>query len=105
LTCEGVRSIWFFLCFLFKCVERDLPEAVEILANRFEAFGVQPVQAASALCGIGDQLRVFEDAQVLGNSRPADGEGMRQGPDADRPVEEAIEDSAASGVAEGIELA
>jgi hypothetical protein len=30
---------------------------------------------------------------------------MRQGPDADRPVEEAIEDSAASGVAEGIELA
>src|SRR5882672_3814694 len=52
--------------------ERIVPELIEPDPNRREPFRIDVVDAACALRPVGDQSRLLQDPEMLGNRRPAD---------------------------------
>src|ERR687888_1200641 len=48
------------------------PEALELGAKRLQAVGVEPVDAARSERPGGDQPRLLQDLEVLGDGGPAD---------------------------------
>lgn len=82
--------------------ERVAPEAVEVVAKARETGDVRRVDATRPERTKGDEPRALENAEVLGDGRPRDGEPSRDFADGARSLEDALEDGATGGVAEGV---
>ena len=80
------------------------PELVEVCADGVEAGGVELVEAAVAVGGVGDEAGLFENFEALGDGGAGDGEIFGELADGERAAGEAREDGAAGGVAEGVQL-
>ena len=80
------------------------PELVEVFADGVEAGGVELVEAAVAVGGVGDEASLFEDFEVLGDGGAGDGKVFGELADGEWAAGEADEDGTAGGVAEGVEL-
>jgi hypothetical protein len=102
----GVRNLVgdLFFHFAFERTEGLTPELFEIFAQSFKAGRVQLIQAAIAHRAVDHQVRLFQDAEVLRYRRAADREVFGQFPDGYRSVEQAHQDCAAGGIAEGVKL-
>ena len=85
-------------------VEGLTPELVKIFADGVEARGIELVEAAIADGFVGDEVSVFEDFEMLGDSGARDGEGFGERANGQGALGEAGEDGAAGGVAQSVEL-
>ena len=72
-------------------------------AQKGDAFGIEAVITASSGFAVGDQARVFEDAEVLGDGGAADRKTAGELVDGQWAGGEFLEYSHAGGVADGIE--
>jgi len=89
---------------LLEGSQRLGPEAIEVRAQRIEGLGIERVQTPGSRGPIRDQMGALEHAKVLGDGRPAHWEVTSELSDGQRAPEQAREDGAAGGIAEGIEL-
>lgn len=103
---DGIRNLVGDLLFhfAFECTEGLAPELFEIFAQCCKAGRIELIQAAIARRAVDHQVRLFQDAEVLRYRRAGDGEVFGQFSDGYRSVEEARQDGAAGGIAEGVEL-
>jgi hypothetical protein len=74
------------------------------VAERLEADGIELVDPPRADGLVGDQARLLEHAEVLRDCGAADGEPTGEHPNGLRPGEQSLDDRAARGIAEGMEL-
>ena len=81
-----------------------IPKAVEVGAQCVDARGIQLVEPPASLGTIHDQMRVFQDPQVLRDRGPAHGETACEFAHRLGPLEEALEDRSAGRVAQSIQL-
>src|SRR5919198_1307805 len=104
-----VVAMFPFLAFEFleirvQPLEALLPEAAVVLEparGGGGGVGLEPAARRAALSGTPHQARPLQHAQVLGNGRPGDREGLGQVADGAVAVGEPGQDGAARGVAEG----
>src|SRR6266699_2457685 len=96
----------FALGALFDSIEMVSPEALvhfDPIVHGFEFSGVESIQAASAAPAHRDEPDAAEDAQVLGDRRLREAEGLDQifhGPFA--AAGEQLDDPAAPGLGDGV---
>src|SRR5712691_3044245 len=57
-------------CFVFECVEPDVPELLEEVLELGKPFGTCSVQAPRAVASLAHEPRLLQDVQVLGDRRP-----------------------------------
>src|SRR5260370_15159628 len=95
---------WFLLHFGLERGEGLRPEAIAELPQGFESFGVELVEPPGAGRDVAHQLRLFEDAQMLGDRRPADGKLTGDVHDRLRTAQKRGEDGPTGGIAECIQL-
>jgi hypothetical protein len=79
------------------------PHLVEVGAEAGDAFGIELIETAGSLAGAGDEARVFEDFEVLGDGGAGDGELAGQLIDGDGAGGELLKDGHSGLVAEGVE--
>jgi len=75
-----------------------------VRAQGIERVGIELIEPLRSGGLIEDEMSILQNAQVLGDCRPADREFLRQFADGQRSVHESGEDGAASWIAERIEL-
>jgi hypothetical protein len=85
--------------------QRGGPEVVEVRAQRDEGVWAQLVQAPSGDRGGGDESSVLEDPEMLGDRGAAHRELPRDFGHGEWTIAEQLEDGAAGGITERIELA
>src|SRR5258708_2411633 len=78
------------------------PEVVEVVAQRSERLRVQRIHPPVAERLVYDQMGVLQDAQMLRDRRPADGEPARELDDRLRTVQQPREDGTPGRVANGV---
>lgn len=78
------------------------PEPIEIGPERREAGWVYDIYATGAFRVIGDEAGLLEHTQVLGDGRPADRKIARQLTHGAWTLDQAFEDGASGGIAEGL---
>src|SRR6185437_3382230 len=93
-----------FLHFPFECVESRSPKFVEVVSQSVEAARVQSIDAACAANVIQHEFRVFEDFEVLRDGRAAYRKAVREFAHGHWPLQEPIENSAARGISQCVEL-
>jgi hypothetical protein len=82
--------------------ERVIPEPVEISAQRFQAGRVDRVYATSSFRTVGDQTRILEHPQVLGDRGAADWKVVSQLAHGVWSDDEALEDGATGAIAQSV---
>ena len=78
------------------------PEPVEISAQRFQAGQVHRVDATSSFRAVGDQTRILEYPQVLGDRGAADWKVASQLAHGAWAGHEALENGATSAITQGV---
>jgi hypothetical protein len=86
-----------------KVAEGLGPHVIEVGAETGYALRIELVESARSGVDVEDETGVLEHLEVLGNGRPADGEGTRELVDGEGAGGEPLEDGHAGGVAQGIE--
>src|SRR3954471_24475927 len=66
----GILSPLFALCFTAQGVEAVVPESVEELAQRRQAFRPRAVEPAGAVAALLDEPGLAQRPQMLGHGRP-----------------------------------
>jgi hypothetical protein len=84
--------------------EGVIPETIEVRPEGFDARRVQLVEAAVSIRTIDDQVRLFENSQVLRDRRAADREGLRELADRLRSLKQSFEDGSPGWIAECVQL-
>lgn len=80
------------------------PEAIEIGAQRIDARRIQLVEPPVPHGPIDDQMRLFQDAQVLRDRRSTDWKAAREFADRLRSLQQTFEDRPPGGIAQGVKL-
>ena len=80
--------------------ERRVPHLVQVLAHGGDAVRVHALDATSSFGPVDDEPGVLEHPQVLGDRRPAHGEGIGELADGPGPADQELEDGAASRITE-----
>lgn len=80
------------------------PEPIEVVPQRVDARGVELVNPPVTLGTIDHQPRIFQNAEMLGDGGPADGEFAGQLAHRPRAVEEPLEDRPPGRITQGIQL-
>ncbi len=78
------------------------PKSVEISAQRFQAGRVDSVDATSPFRAVGDQTRMLQHPQVLGDGGTADWKVASQLAHRAWAGHEALEDGATGAIAQGV---
>jgi hypothetical protein len=86
-----------------KCAHGLTPHLVKVSAQAGDAFRIQLVETAGSGSAVGHQACVFENAQVLGDRRTADGQSTGQFVDGNGTASELLEDGHTGRVPERIQ--
>src|SRR5262249_52267714 len=84
--------------------ERVGPEALEVVAQSFDAGWVELVESSRPVRPIDDEMRPFEHLEVLRNRRPGHREIAREIANRDRTVEQPLDNGPSSPVAQSVHL-
>ncbi len=87
-----------------KCVERLVPEAVEVLSDGGQARLVDRVDPTRTLGSVRHEPGVLQHTEVLGHGWPADRKRAGDLDDRKRALGDALEDRTAGGIAKSVEL-
>ena len=88
----SITGVSFLVGRVLERGERIGPEALQVGPQRGEPFGVDAVEVPGAVLALRHETRSLQDAQVLGDGRPADGELGRDVDHGTRPVAQELED-------------
>ena len=79
-------------------------KSIEVVPQRLDAGRIQFVQPAVPRGPIDDEVRIFQDAQVLRDGRPADRESARELTHRLRSGQQPLENRPTRGIAKGVQL-
>ena len=88
----SVTGSSFLVGRVLEGAERIGPEALQVGAERGEPVGVDAVEMPGAVLALGHETRSLQDAEVLRDGRPADGERGRDVDDGARTVSKEFQD-------------
>jgi hypothetical protein len=105
-----VRLVGFFGKLGFyerlEVCEIETPESAVLIEpgiDGAEGFGIELVDAVTAVALLADQVRATEQAQVLGNGGAGDGKGLGNVSGGLASAAQEVEDGAAGGIGESLE--
>jgi hypothetical protein len=84
--------------------ERAIPEPIEVVPQRVDAGGIELIEAAVSLGPIDDEVRVFQNPEMLRDGGPADREIAGEFADWLRAIHQALENRPPGGIAQRIKL-